>query len=89
MASHNIVYFTGYQSENGYPAKWQMSFLPNTVKTATLHLQLHNQQQTQMALDSKLFCEFYRVKYKKITTYTYMDFHWLHPLYLQYRANWH
>jgi len=26
MASHNIVYFTGYPSENGYPASWQTPF---------------------------------------------------------------
>jgi len=33
-----------------------MSFLPNTVTTATLHL--HKKQQTQMTLDSKLSREF-------------------------------
>jgi len=32
------------------------SILPYTITTATLHL--HNKQQTQMALDSKLSCEF-------------------------------
>jgi len=26
MTSHNIVYFTGYPSENGYPANWQTPF---------------------------------------------------------------
>jgi len=34
MASHNIVYFTGYPSWNGYPANWQ-----------TLVCQIPSQQQ--------------------------------------------
>jgi len=57
MASHNIVYFTGYTHHKmGIQRNDKCPFCSNTVTTATFHL--HKKQQTQMALDSKLSCEF-------------------------------
>jgi len=60
MASHNnslAAHHNFIRGWVGYLANWQNPFCQILSRTtATLHL--HNKQQTQMALDSKLRCEF-------------------------------